>query len=680
MVFSTDLAAQNNFTEPKQIISSINLLNRWVEEWIKPKNASITTETNARQQSLLAKYAARDGDSLFSQRIDLLLGSLDNSAENQAALGATYLKNQLWEQGANLIRNADNKNVDNIHIETLLNSLAPDQASKTQLTAIQEMAKRHENLNIPISDYAKARLAIICYFQNDEACSTTYSASLSNDSSYVGWRDYLKASWMMRRKDFEGAIGIFQRLCTTHASSEAIRQSACLSAGKLLASLGRHEQSSQAFSQVSGNSELFSASIYENIWSLLNNKNYQQTLNTSDQWQKLFNFDNNIYEVERLRALALLESKQFQDSLESYNQLDALMKLEKRNVLLLSKTYENRSAEFLNDYVNSEIPSHITKRLRGFLDANSSLSHLKQLAIDLNATHSLLANLKNRTHRLEIFLNNSEIILDPQPLNHIDRGLVLYNVANNLRSEIDSSFHPTEKFGIYKTVLLEKNYQTKLELAAQMQRLITIEEHLRDNEKFYIGTKYQLLSNLLNQTKQTRHRFDEYQGKLAEIDSVSAALENSLWTQSILQSSQKSQQIININPANVHPSLLTAVDQLQKNIDQLAIQLKQQNSPTILDKKNILSKLKKINGQIKPLDAKLQNTETKLNQIAGQLLNTLLENYKSRLEALNNEIQWGQINSGHAYASFIKSKSDKLNRQHQKAVNNYLSRFHNEAP
>jgi seryl-tRNA synthetase len=181
-------------------------------------------------------------------------------------------------------------------------------------------------------------------------------------------------------------------------------------------------------------------------------------------------------------------------------------------------------------------------------------------------------------------------------------------------------------------------------------------------------------------TKQTRHRFDEYQGKLAEIDSVSAALENSLWTQSILQSSQKSQQIININPANVHPSLLTAVDQLQKNIDQLAIQLKQQNSPTILDKKNILSKLKKINGQIKPLDAKLQNTETKLNQIAGQLLNTLLENYKSRLEALNNEIQWGQINSGHAYASFIKSKSDKLNRQHQKAVNNYLSRFHNEAP
>ena len=634
LVAPGEVVAKNTYKQDYFRNNEIAFFKQHAELWLKSAKRNVDKNQTTSIDSLLSK---RDKYSFDSELTEIALKQYSIDGTHHSALLSILLKNKLHGLANRVISQKPSAVVQD-HLNLLLDVVqAQDFVPQSSIElAIRVYEQQLSSLNLPAQ--TTIRLASLAYKQKKSDLALALLRRIAKPSMAVHARKaYLEALIALDKKRTNFAMEKLKPLCITKADP-ITADAACLSYAKILASKNDFKNSRPMFLRVGADSPLYEDALFDLMWAQWRDESFDDAIELAQQWSRLFPNHGLTFEVDRLQALSLLQSKSYKQSIFTYRHIQHRLAYEKESVQELAVYALNNSFDFVREFRQRAIAMPITDRATEKLVSSSTFKNLIYLDAEIEVIETALDDLKQRINRINVYLKQYQPV-DPKQASRIDRGLVLMKLLRRARQE----FLPLG-FQQPANDVLEKIVEAEIAIADTERRVGDIFEHLSMRPAYVFGMKRKSFSKLVDQAK----RFDENAAKRKRsLQNTKAVFEGLL----VGEQRQKLYQVAHNVPLKI--DAVTTTTAADETINAINAQLRGLSTPTVLPEAPLRKQLAELSRNSKRIADRLSKFRSVFASVATKYFTNFLKVYERDLNELGRDLNWGLINAEHAYLSVL---------------------------
>jgi hypothetical protein len=603
----------------------------WLDSVQKPADLKKSTATI---DLLLGK---RDRFHFDSELTDIALDQYFSRKQYNTGLLATLITNKLHGLAKKVIREKPSL-VTPFHLELLLKviqdqSFVPQSSIELATAIYQQQLSR-----TTLKPQMLVRLATLAYKQKQPTLSLAILNKIEKPSKRISARKtYLAALISLKSKDPALALKQLKPLCTTKSDPETM-DAACLSYAKILASTDDFKNSKEFFEMVGADSSLYSDALFDLLWTKWRDQTYSEAIELAQQWGRLFPNHGLSFEVDRLQALSLLQSKSYKQSIFTYRNIQHRLLFEKNSVRELAVYTFNHSFDFIRQFSRHAIVLPITDRAKGMLLSTATFKNLLYLDQEIETIEQSLTKMSQRINRIDVYLKNFQPV-DPFQANRLDRGLVIMKQLRRARQSL-------LPLGYQKrpNIITDKLVELDNSIDDTERRIEDIFEHLEMRPAYVFGLKRKSFSDLIARASIIKKHSYQHKQKLTATKSHLEGILIGTERQSLYNAAHSL-------PAKISP--LTTTTSADLTIDSINSKLKTLSKPKILNEQSLRNQLQNLNQSSKYLTRDLEKLRNTFANASSQYFTKFLKGYERDLNELGRDLNWGLINAEHAYLSVL---------------------------
>ncbi len=614
-------------------------------------------------------YQARDGDSILSDRMSLFLADPGLLKEYDADTAKVFLKNGLTKKAINILSTSVRQSSDPGYLDVLVSHLETQAIDRETIRKVYEIYEFLLQQNKTPSHVTTTRLAILHYHVGEFKLTREILKSIPPTSMHAAWKEFIIGTLAIKDGFKAAAANIFERLCFNNKLPLDLKNSACFTYGKVQAASNKFLQSREALDTIPGDSKLFSQALLEKVWTEWHQGLVSEVLDTSEQWQTVFPYSHELFEISRLRALALLQTGQFKPALNLYEELETIILYEIRTVDDLLTYYKKDMAQFVQHVEKSAAPIHYSTQLKSYLLGASQFQHMMLLQKHLRLLDLMLRELSNRVIRLKAYLATDKTFNNPDSMNRIQKGLVVFELLEKLKANIlDKDVAHRSLSG--KTYEMTKLESVKSDILALRDSYDDIIQHFGTTPLFLIGNKRKTYRDILAQANRVDKRLQRQSHRLMEIEAEMAGSNSSQANRQLLA---RLDSIIKQKPLDKRQP--PKVQQIDALLEKIRKELALLQTPATMDVDQYRTEIRTLSKHLLKLTDQTNRLHIQVSREAERQIPPLLQAYKQALLDLKTNVSWGIVNSRHAYIGDLRTQMNETVRQKFDTLDKLSERF-----